>query len=145
MAVLALGLSGLIPFAATAIYLFISPAGNTADTVLQIQHAYAACILSFVGALHWAGSPRATDEAAGLLAAPWWRLTWGVIPSLWAWLAWVLPALSHRGMWLAAGLALALAFDWLTHTRWGWTRGFLYLRTVLSVVASICLVLPNMG
>jgi hypothetical protein len=140
--VLALGLGGLIPFVAGALWVWVARETAGAQTALTIQHAYAACILSFVGALHWAGASQGasdTRQAFGTLAAPTWRLVWGVMPSLWAWLAWVVPAQPSRGFWLAAGLLAALAFDWATASRWGWSRGFLYLRTLLTAVASISL------
>ncbi len=147
IAVLTLGLGGLIPFVALALWAWIHPGTETAQKALVIQHAYAACILSFVGALHWAGAPagqsRATEET-GLLAAPAWRLMWGVTPSLVAWLAWVVPAEAQRGIWLAGGLGMALVFDLFTRAYWGWSRGFVYLRIVLSSVAILSLVATSL-
>lgn len=144
--VLALGLGGLIPFVASALWVWLTPDAAVAQTALTTQHAYAACILSFIGALHWAGASRSaaeSDAGFGVLAAPAWRLVWGVMPSLWAWLAWVIPAQPNRGLWLTGGLLAALAFDWATAQRWGWSRGFLYLRTLLTTVASISLVMTT--
>jgi hypothetical protein len=146
--VLALGLGGLIPFVAAAAWVWTARDTAAAQTALAIQHAYAACILSFIGALHWAGASQGrieTDQSIGMLAAPAWRLVWGVIPSLWAWLAWVIPAQPSRGLWLAGGLLAALVFDWATAQRWGWSRGFLYLRTLLTTVAGISLLASTLG
>ncbi|HET7772595.1 MAG TPA: DUF3429 domain-containing protein [Burkholderiaceae bacterium] len=136
-----LGLGGLIPFVAAALWTYTTDDATSAQKALVIQHAYAACILSFVGALHWAGAPQSgSDSSSAFSPAPAWRLIWGVLPSLVAWSAWMMPTEAARGLCLAGGLAAAWVFDWLTYRQWGWPRAFMYLRTLLTAVAAASLV-----
>lgn len=100
-----LGYGGLVPFAAGAAGAWWPPAGTWAVTGLL---AYAAVILTFVGAVHWglvvARNP--THMALEPLAG-------SVLPALYAWLAvWLLPAVV--ALWImAAGFAGVRLYEML--------------------------------
>ncbi len=125
-----LGLSGLVPFVAGvgAVALGWSWAGFALA-------AYGAVILSFLGAVHWG---LALAEPGGRGAAE--RLAWGVVPSLWGWLALLLPVGSALPV-LAAGLLAATALESIAARRGMLPAAYLRLRWVLSVVAAACLFL----
>lgn len=76
-----LGFAGLIPFVAASLGVWI--AGYPQNLIaLDIQLAYGAVILSFMGAVHW-GLAMAGGEAA----VSYRRLGWSVAPVLAGWLA----------------------------------------------------------
>jgi len=78
-----LGPAGLIPFAALAIGIWAGVPG--AGPALA---AYGATILAFLGAVHWGLALVAPAAERG---ADWGRLGLGVVPSLIAWVALLLP------------------------------------------------------
>jgi Protein of unknown function (DUF3429) len=96
---LVLGYAGLIPFVALALGAWwLDSAWHT--KCLFALLAYSATILSFIGAIHWGLAMRDASPSLGLLV-------WGVIPSLIAWIALLLPA--PAGLWLVS-IALWLCF-----------------------------------
>ena len=106
-----LGYGGLLPFVAGA----IAVVTHQGEWALPALIAYGACILSFLGAVHWGWvlGPGGVTSTPALPAAR--TLALGVVPSLVAWLALLLPA--ERGLAL---LIVGLA---------GW---YLYERRVLG-------------
>ena len=107
-----LGYGGLLPFAAGALAV-VTQQGAWA---LPALIAYGACILSFLGAIHWGWvlGPSGVAAKPGLPVAR--TLLLGVVPSLVAWVALLLPAEQGLGL-LIVGLA-------------GW---YLYEQRVLGV------------
>jgi hypothetical protein len=125
-----LGLAGLLPFAAHAMFSWLSPPSEL-DGVLRSQAHYAASILTFLGALHWGvtlASPSIVDGAAVT------RMLWSVIPSIFCWIVTLYPTDVSLPL-LFAGLAVALVVDWLLYRAAPVPRWFLTLRTVLSAGA----------
>lgn len=128
-----LGLLGLLPFAGCALAA-LAVAGWQAEAMVWLR-GYGAVILSFLGAVHWGFALRAPDAEAPSAPA---RLVGGVLPSLVAWLALLLPL--KPGLWLLAGGVLAVA----AAEQWGALRGlvpgnYMALRWVLSLGAAACL------
>lgn len=127
-----LGLAGLLPFAAHALFSWLSPPAELPG-VLRSQAHYAAAILTFLGALHWGvtiASPSIVDGRAVM------RLLWSVLPSLWCWVVTLYPVdVSLPLLW--AGLAVALAVDWLFYRDSPVPRWFLTLRVVLTAGALV--------
>jgi hypothetical protein len=74
----ALGYGGAIPFVAIALMLHVS---DNQDFLRHALLAYGACIVSFLGAIHW-GERLSTFGTGKALSA---RLGWSVVPSLAAW------------------------------------------------------------
>ena len=112
----ALGYGGLIPFAGLAALLWLLPPDLVVWVALGLA-AYAALIVSFLGGIHWGVGFR---NALISPNAPRIHFTWGVAPSLLAWVGVMMPAFAglpllgfvligcyvmDRRTWPAAGLA----------------------------------------
>jgi uncharacterized membrane protein len=127
----ALGYGGLLPFSALALAVWLlAPAEQVwaASSLL----GYGVTILSFLGAIHWGLTMR---DAGGQSQG---QLIWGVVPSLIAWLALLLPVGTGL-LLLAAALWLCFAVDRTVYTRLG-LRAWLPMRLLLTAVASACCV-----
>lgn len=131
-----LGPAGLIPFAALAIGVWVGlPAAGPALV------AYGATILAFLGAVHW-GLALATPAAER--GADWGRLGLGVVPSLIAWVALLLPLAAGLGLLAVAILGTAAVESWAA--RMGLVpRAYLGLRWLLSAGAAASLLLGLFG
>ena len=92
-----LGYGGLLPFIAGA----LAVVTHQGDWALRALLAYGACILSFLGAVHW-GWVLAPGTAARLPVVR--TLVLGVLPSLVGWAALLLPAGTGLGL-LICGFA----------------------------------------
>jgi hypothetical protein len=127
VAVRRLGYAGLFPFVACAALAHVSdPLGASA---LRALAGYGAVIVSFLGGVHWGfGFQRR--------GAAWVLFGWGVVPSLLAWVALLLPL--GPGLWmLAATLVLAYQVDRQVYPRFG-AGSWLGLRLHLTSVAAVC-------
>lgn len=125
-----LGLAGLLPFAAHAVFSWLSPPAELPG-VLRSQAHYAAAIFTFLGALHWGvtlASPSIVDGAAVA------RLVWSVIPSILAWIFTLYPPDTSLPL-LFVGLLVAWGVDALLYRATPVPRWFLTLRTVLTAGA----------
>jgi hypothetical protein len=122
-----LGYGGLVPFVGLALALGLWP-------LHQVQAAagllsYSATIASFLGAIHWGLAMRdPKGPSTGLLV-------WGVVPSLFAWIALMLSG--AKGLLLIAALLWAcFAVDRVVYTRAG-LRAWLPMRLLLTAIASL--------
>jgi hypothetical protein len=95
-----LGNLGLIPFFGLALLTWAWPAEQAGRVDLALV-AYAACILSFLGAVHW-GLALAHPELDK--RGSWNAFGWGVVPSLLGWLAMLM---------LLLGMAAPLVYAFL--------------------------------
>ena len=130
-----LGLAGLIPFFVAALGVAAGPEewrGFARGALL----GYGAVILSFLGAVHWGLALRAPAEEASFGPA---RLALGVVPSLLAWLALLLPEAPAFAVLVAGLLGTAAAEQWGA-LRGLVPRGYLTLRWLLSVCAALALI-----
>ena len=125
---LRLGYAGLLPFVAGAVLVWLVRPDVHPYVALALSGS-AAVILSFLGGIHWGLAMR---EPAPPL--PW--LVWGVVPSLVAWLAMLMPA--NAGL-VVFGLALlaCYAVDRRLYPKQG-VAHWLTLRFRLSAVAAAC-------
>ena len=125
---LRLGYAGLLPFLAGAVLVWLVRPEVHPYVALALS-GYAAVILSFLGGIHWGLAMR---ESAPPL--PW--LAWGVVPSLVAWLAMLMPA--SAGL-VVFGVALlgCYAVDRRLYPKQGVAQ-WLTLRFRLSAVAAAC-------
>lgn len=122
-----LGLAGLVPFVAGALVLALldDAARGAAARVLA---GYAAVIVSFLGGIHWGlGFARTRPPPTIFL--------WGVVPSLIAWVALLLPP-SAGLVLLATMLVLCYGVDRAAYPRLG-VAHWLPLRRTLSIVAAL--------
>ena len=133
---LGLGYGGLIPFVALALSIWLFDRADRFRSVNALL-AYSACILSFLGAIHWGLVMRDETFQSKKL------LVWGVIPSLLAWIALLInPTV---GLYLvAAGLWACFAVDRLVYSRVG-VQMWVPMRLVLTVVASLSCIAGAIG
>lgn len=94
---LKLGYAGLLPFVAGALLVWIVNAEAHPYATLALS-AYAAVIVSFLGGIHWGVGFRDGDPRL---------FAWGVVPSLVAWPAVIMPA--------SAGLVIHGAMLWICY------------------------------
>lgn len=129
-----LGYAGLLPFLAGTVWLALAPATQHAP-IETLLLAYGAVILSFVGALHWGW---ALAEPADANADS--RFGWSVVPSLLGWFA-LLPPPGYGLLLLALGFLLARYADHQLYPQQLRLASFLRLRTNLTVVVVVSLLL----
>ncbi len=139
----ALGLAGLLPFFACAAAANLEWAHR--ETAFLALLAYGACILSFLGAVHWGFvlSVAAPSERAASL-----RLVLGTAPSLIAWLALILGFTGYPSAGLAVLLAGLLATvlieaHWTQHLLL--PLAYFRLRVVLSTLVALTLAAVLIG
>ena len=121
-----LGYAGLIPFVGLAGLMWLVE-GDVHAFVAMALSAYAATIAAFLGGIHW-GMGLPLDAPARRF-----HLVWGVVPSLVAWVALLMPAFAGLPL-LAVLLAACYGVDRRSWDQWGWTD-WLPLRARLSAVA----------
>ena len=122
-----LGFAGLIPFVAASLGVWI--AGYPQNLIaLDIQLAYGAVILSFMGAVHW-GLAMAGGEAA----VSYRRLSWSVAPALVGWLALLLNPV-YGLLLMALGFAAVYFGDLRSITAGNAPAWYKALRKPLTVI-----------
>lgn len=126
LAALALGYAGLIPFAAGALATWALGDEPRAAAAFALV-GYGAVIVSFLGGIHW---------GLGFLRGDAVRFVWGVVPSLVAWPALLLPPAAGLAL-LAAMLVVCYAVDRRVYPAYDLQR-WLPLRLHLSAVAAVC-------
>jgi hypothetical protein len=124
----ALAYAGLLPFAAGAALVWLVRADAHPYVTLALS-AYAAVIVSFLGGIHWGLALRQQPPPLAWLV-------WGVVPSLVAWVAVMMPpsaGLVIHGLMLLG----CYAVDRRLYPLQGAAR-WLGLRFRLSAVAALC-------
>ncbi|HOB96727.1 MAG TPA: DUF3429 domain-containing protein [Aquabacterium sp.] len=131
-----LGNLGLLPFVGGALLVWVGLASELHAFVTGALSAYAALIVSFLGGVHWGFGFRQSAPPASLFI-------WGVVPSLVAWVAVLMPP--HAGLVLH-GLMLVVCYlvDRRTYPAQG-AAHWLTLRFRLSGVAAFCCFLAAAG
>lgn len=126
-AALRLGHAGLLPFVlGAALVWLVRPDAH--PYVTAALSAYAAVIVSFLGGIHWGFAMREADAPASLAG-------WGVVPSLVAWVAVVMPPYAGLVV-LGAMLVACYLVDRRVYPAQG-AAGWLTLRFRLTAVASL--------
>ena len=131
-----LGHLGLLPFVLGAALVWMGLAPDLHAFVTLALSAYAAIIVSFLGGIHWGLAFRLSAPPASLII-------WGVVPSLVAWLAVLMPpyaGLALHGVMLLVGYAV----DRRVYPVQG-VAHWLTLRFRLSTVASLSCFLGAAG
>ena len=109
-----LGYAGLLPFAGLAALLWVVKADLLPFVAVALT-SYTAVIVSFLGGIHWGiGFLRAPR-------APRFHFVWGVVPSLLAWLALLMPAYAALPL-LGLTLVACYAVDRKTYPSTGLSR-----------------------
>lgn len=122
-----LGYAGLLPFVAGALLVWLVRPDAHPYATLALS-AYAALIIAFLGGIHWGLAFHEADPPAALFA-------WGVVPSLVAWVAVMMPA--NAGLVVeGAMLWVCYAVDRRVYPRHG-LAPWLMLRFRLSAIAGL--------
>ena len=132
---LQLGYAGLLPFALGAVLVWLVWPEAHPYTTLALS-AYAAVIVSFLGGIHWGIAFRESAPPPSLFV-------WGVLPSLVAWVAVMMPA--SAGL-VIHGVMLVVCYlvDRRVYPQHG-LGGWLTLRFRLSAVAALSCFLGAAG
>ncbi len=136
-----LAYAGLVPFVAGALLVW-AVRDDVLDYVALALSAYAAVVLSFLGGIHWGFAmrqPQPQPQTRPATAA----LVWGVVPSLVAWPAAVMPP---SGGLVILGLMLVACYlvDRRLYPAQG-AAAWLTLRFRLSAVAALSCFLGAAG
>lgn len=130
-----LGYAGLIPFVVLGVGLWFVPPG-LAEMFDRALLTYAACILAFMGAIHW-GMAMSEDANS-------WQLGLSVLPALLAWLA-----LNISPSWeysvLIIGFALLCMVDSLATRHKLFPGWYPSLRIPLTLVVVLSLISGALG
>jgi hypothetical protein len=125
---LKLGYAGLIPFVLGALLTWLVRDDAHVYTVMGLTN-YAAVIVSFLGAIHWGLAFRQSIPSPS-------PYVWGVVPSLVAWVASMMPPYAglvvHGVMLIVCYLVDRRMYPALGASAW------LTLRFRLSAVAALC-------
>ena len=127
-----LGYAGLIPFVLLAVLMWLVDAELLPFVAIALG-GYAAAIVSFLGGVHW-GIGFIKGEAA-----PRFHFIWGVVPSLIAWLALMMPAYASLPL-LGLVVVACYAVDSKIYPAAG-LASWLPMRLRLTVVATASCVL----
>ena len=130
-----LGHLGLIPFVLGAALIWVVNAEAHPYATLALS-GYAAVVVSFLGGIHWGLAFRLSAPPASLFV-------WGVVPSLVAWLAVMMPA-SAALVVHGVMLCVCYAVDRKVYPVQGLAQ-WLTLRFRLSMVAALCCFLGAAG
>lgn len=124
---LQMGYAGLLPFAlGAALVWFVRPDAH--PYVTAMLSAYAAVIVSFLGGIHWGLGFREKAPPISLFV-------WGVVPSLVAWVAVLMPP--YAGLVIHGAMIIACYLvDRRVYPRYG-AAAWLTLRFRLTAVASL--------
>lgn len=125
-----LGYAGLIPFVGLALLLHTS--GSHQDFLRHALLAYGACIVSFVGAVHW-GIGISTLNKSHL------GLGWSVVPSIAAWVALSIDK-SGSLVAMAAILVGCLAADLKFYKAGELPRWYFRMRIALTTIGALSLI-----
>ena len=123
-----LGYAGLIPFVLLAALLWLVDAELLPFVAIALG-GYAAAIASFVGGVHWGIGFMQGNQAARF------HFLWGVVPSLLAWLALMMPPYAALPL-LGLTLVVCYAVDVKTYPPAGLSQ-WLPMRLRLTIVATI--------
>ena len=132
---LRLAYGGLLPFVFGAALIWIVRA-EALPYVAASLGAYAAVIVSFLGGIHWGFGFRRADPPQSLFV-------WGVVPSLVAWVAVVMPAYAGLVL-LGAMLVACYLVDRRVYPAEG-AAGWLTLRFRLTVIGALSCFLGAAG
>lgn len=135
---LKLGHLGLLPFVAGALLIWLIGDRNLEAHafVTLATSAYAALVISFLGGIYWGFAFRMPEATAQ-------PFVWGIMPSLGAWVAVVMPA--YAGLVLQGGmLIICYLVDRRLYPDFG-AGAWLTLRFRLSAGAALCCFLAAAG
>jgi hypothetical protein len=125
-----LGYAGLIPFVVFSVGSW--SALPIFENAMQVLIAYAAIILSFMGAIHWGMAMSRTESQRSQFYIA------SVIPALIAWLALLMPDVYALSVLLAGFIAI-FAYDYAVQRSQGLPGWYIAMRTSLTLIVAACL------
>ena len=131
-----LGYAGLIPFIVFSIGSWLQLPIISDSTYILI--AYAAIILSFMGAIHWGVAMSNTEQHNGQYFIA------SVIPGLSAWIALLMP---HRCaiILLMIGFIALIIYDWCVEKSQRLPAWYIPMRNRLTIVVITCLTITQLS
>jgi hypothetical protein len=138
-----LGYAGIVPFVVLAVLLWLVHEPQPAAWLSIALTGYAACVASFLGAIHW-GAAFTLGENTSAQHQAWQKrhICWGVTPSILSWVALLMPAYAGLPLMGLILVACYLVDRQLYPTVW---RPWLTLRFRLTVAAVIACVVGAAG
>ena len=130
-----LGYVALLPFVVGAAAVLIARGAAQAHAAAALS-AYAATVVSFLGGIHWGFGFRTSRPPASLFV-------WGVVPSLVAWAALLLPVAAALALHTAT-LSACFLVDRVVYPRQG-AGAWLPLRSRLTAIAVLACLLGAGG
>jgi len=125
-----LGYAGLIPFVGLA--LLVHTSGSHQHFLRHVLLAYGACIVSFVGAVHWGiGISTSSKNRLGL--------AWSVVPSIAAWVALSID-IPGSLVAMAALIVGCLAADYRFYKAGELPRWYFQMRISLITIGALSLI-----
>lgn len=138
-----LGYAGIAPFLILAVLLWLVHEPQPAAWLSIALTGYAACVASFLGAVHWGAAFTLGDtDDARFQAFQKRHVIWGVTPAILSWIALLMPAYAGLPLMGLILVACYLVDRQLYPTAW---RPWLTLRFRLTVVAVIACVVGAAG
>ncbi len=131
-----LGYAGLIPFIVFSIGSWFQLPFISDST--YILTAYAAIILSFMGAIHWGIAMSSTEDQNGKYFVA------SVIPGLSAWLALLLPQ-RYAITLLMIGFIALIIYDWSVEKPQRLPGWYIPMRNRLTLVVIMCLTITQLS
>ena len=131
-----LGYAGLIPFIVFSIGSWL-PLPMITDATFLLT-AYAAMILSFMGAIHWGVAMANTGDNNGKYFIA------SVIPALSAWLALIIPQ-NYAIILLMTGFIGLIIYDWSVEEAQRLPDWYIPMRNKLTLVVVICLMVTQLS
>ncbi|MGY6215586.1 DUF3429 domain-containing protein [Methylolobus aquaticus] len=131
-----LGTAAMLPFVVLTSGLYALPSEYRNNLVFWLS-SYGAVVLSFVGAIHWG---LALVHPKMLYGDRMTSMGWSVVPAAAAWSSFLVPA--ESGLLLMAGsFAAQYGADQQFESRFSVPEWYPPLRTSLTTVAALCLIL----
>lgn len=129
-----LGYAGLIPFVILALFSWGAPGADSFATVTRALVAYAAVIVTFVGAVHWGSVLVAPKRVTGRG----WMLVMSVLPALLGWLSLAFDARFALALQAAAFVGF-YAYERSSSELLGLPSWYMSLRRRLTIVVVLAL------
>ncbi len=131
-----LAYAGLIPFIVFSIGSWLQLPIISDSTYILI--AYAAIILSFMGAIHWGVAMSNTEQHNGQYFIA------SIIPALSAWVALLIPY-SYAIIVLMIGFIALIIYDWSVEKPQRLPPWYIPMRNNLTVVVIVCLTITQLS
>ncbi|GBR49950.1 hypothetical protein AA106555_0037 [Neokomagataea thailandica NBRC 106555] len=145
-----LGIAGLVPFVFLGGSIFIGHLFAPQPRLMLALLAYGACILSFLGAVHWGLAMERPDIINDRTTSDLdrWRLIFGVCPAVLAWLALYIGMVANPRTGLSLeilGFVAVYIFEKSGWKKGAIPQGYIRLRLALTIGVVISLLLAILG